>query len=96
MLRNKFPLITRMLLPLMIVAAFFVLSSQPQPTQAEVLCNPPPWIECIEYTEWSYQNCRCECVTQSCCEFYYPFVPYGCSGFVSAGQVFAKTIEAKH
>jgi|GEM_PF-6150180 len=33
---------------------------------------------CIEYTVWNEYTCRCECPNQECCEFYYPFVPYGC------------------
>jgi len=33
---------------------------------------------CIEYTVWNEQNQRCECPDQWCCDFYWPFIPYGC------------------
>ncbi|HWN11362.1 MAG TPA: hypothetical protein VNO50_19195 [Pyrinomonadaceae bacterium] len=35
---------------------------------------------CIEYTVFNEYACRCECPNQECCEFYYPFIPYGCPG----------------
>lgn len=34
--------------------------------------------ECIEYTVYNPQTGRCECPNQECCDFYYPFIPYGC------------------
>jgi len=33
---------------------------------------------CIEYTVWNEQTQRCECPDQWCCDFYWPFIPYGC------------------
>jgi hypothetical protein len=47
----------------------------PSPARA---CNPPPWGECIEYTVFNWSTCQCECPNQECCDFYYPFQPYGC------------------
>lgn len=44
---------------------------------------------CIEYTVWNEQTQRCECPDQSCCDFYWPFIPYGCpdKGGVTAAKL---------
>ena len=71
----------RMLLPFLIIVAYLMSVAPINHPQASSYCNPPPGLECIELTVWSDQNCRCECQTQECCDFYYPgFVPYGCPG----------------
>lgn len=57
----------RVLLPLLIVAAY--LMAPVTQIQAQ---------ECIEYTVWNPQTERCECPNQACCDFYCPFIPYGC------------------
>lgn len=55
------------LLPLLIVAAYLMVPVSQ--VQAQF---------CIEYTVWNPQTQRCECPDQACCDFYYPFIPYGC------------------
>ena len=67
----------RILLPfLMVIGA---LLSEPPTTkpQTAAFCDPPP-SGCIDLTIFNEQACRCECPDQACCEFYYPFIPYGC------------------
>lgn len=56
-----------MLLPLLIVAAYLMAPVNKVQAQG-----------CIEYTVWNEQTRRCECPDQWCCDFYYPFIPYGC------------------
>lgn len=56
----------RVLLPLMVAAYLLAPVSQ---VQAQ---------GCIEYTVYNEQTQRCECPDQWCCDFYWPFVPYGC------------------
>ena len=55
------------LLPLLLVAAYLMAPVNPVQAQG-----------CIEYTVWNEQTQRCECPDQWCCDFYYPFIPYGC------------------
>lgn len=57
----------RVLLPSLIVAVY--LMSPVNQVQAQ---------GCIEYTVYNEQTQRCECPDQWCCDFYWPFVPYGC------------------
>lgn len=55
------------LLPLLIVAAYLMVPVSQVQAQG-----------CIDYTEWNEQTQRCECPNQECCDFYCPFIPYGC------------------
>lgn len=55
------------LLPLLIVAAYLMTPVSQVQAQG-----------CIEYTVWNEQTQRCECPDQDCCDFYCPFIPYGC------------------
>jgi hypothetical protein len=57
----------RVSLPLLIVAAY--LMAPVSQVQAQY---------CIEYTVWNDVTQRCECPNQECCDFYCPFIPYGC------------------
>jgi len=57
----------RVLLPLLLVAAYLMAPVTQVQAQG-----------CIEYTVWNEQHQRCECPDQWCCDFYWPFVPYGC------------------
>ena len=60
----------RVLLPLLMIAAYLTAPMAPiSQVQAQ---------ECIEYTVWNPQTQRCECPDQACCDFYCPFIPYGC------------------
>ena len=59
----------RGLLPLVLTAAYLMVPVSQVQAQ-----------ECIEYTVWNPQTQRCECPDQGCCDFYYPFIPYGCPG----------------
>ncbi len=63
------------LLPALIVIVYLISVAPISRTQAKSYCDP---VGCIEYTEWNPATCRCECTNQDCCDFYYPFVPYGC------------------
>jgi hypothetical protein len=54
----------RLMLPLLVTT---VALMSPAPARA---CNPPPWLQCIEYTEFNWITCQCECPTQDCCDFY--------------------------
>jgi hypothetical protein len=33
---------------------------------------------CLEYTVWNEAHQRCECPDQECCDYWCPFIPYGC------------------
>lgn len=83
----------RTLLPFLLVVASLVSAPPVSQPQASAFCNPPPGY-CIEFTVWNEQNCRCECPDQACCEFYYPFIPYGCEG-ESSSQTKSVTLTAK-
>jgi hypothetical protein len=52
------------LLSLLFVAAYLTPSARAQ--------------GCIEYTEWNEAHQRCECPNQECCDYWCPFIPYGC------------------
>ena len=67
MSRPSSPRRFRVLLPLLMVAAY--LMAPVSQVQGQ---------ECIEYTVWNPVTQRCECPNQACCDFYWPFVPYGC------------------
>ena len=67
MSRPSSPKRFRALLPLLIVAAYLLVPVSQ--VQAQY---------CIEYTVWNPDTQRCECPNQECCDFYYPFIPYGC------------------
>lgn len=69
----------RTLLPFVILAAYLMSVAPISQPQARSYC-PPPQGGCIEYTVYVEEACRCECPNQECCEFYYPFIPYGCPG----------------
>jgi hypothetical protein len=62
------------LLPLLLVAVYLI--APVNQVQAQ---------ECIEYTVWNPQTQRCECPDQACCDFYCPFIPYGCPDKGSEG-----------
>ena len=66
MSRPSSPKRLRVLLPLLI-AAYLMVPIRPAQAQG-----------CIEYTVWNPETQRCECPNQECCDFYYPFIPYGC------------------
>ena len=55
------------LVPLLIVAVYLMAPVRQVQAQG-----------CIEYTVWNEQTQRCECPDQACCDFYCPFIPYGC------------------
>lgn len=55
------------MLPLLIIAAYLMAPVSQVQAQG-----------CIEYTVWNEQTQRCECPNQECCDFYCPFIPYGC------------------
>lgn len=57
----------RVLLPLLMIAAYLM---------APIVHVRAQY--CIEYTVWNPQTERCECPDQACCDFYCPFIPYGC------------------
>src|SRR5215208_837355 len=57
----------RVLLPLLIVAVYLMVPVNHVQAQG-----------CIEYTVWNPQTQRCECPDQACCDYYCPFIPYGC------------------
>lgn len=61
---------------LMTAAVGLMLTTPVDQLKAKAWCDPPGY--CIEYTVFNEYTCRCECPDQWCCEFYYPFVPYGC------------------
>lgn len=67
MSRPSSPRRFRVLLPLLIVAAYLMVPVSQVQAQ-----------ECIELTVWNPQTQRCECPDQACCDFYWPFIPYGC------------------
>ena len=67
MIRPSSPRRFRVLLPLLIVAAYLMVPVSQVQAQG-----------CIEYTVWNEQTQRCECPDQWCCDFYWPWVPYGC------------------
>jgi|ERR1043165_1588 hypothetical protein len=67
MSRPSSPRSFRVLLGLLVVTAY--LSTAIPRVQAQ---------GCIEYTVWNEQTQRCECPDQWCCDFYWPFIPYGC------------------
>lgn len=67
MVRPSSPRRFRVLLPLLVVAVY--LMAPVSRVQGQ---------ECIEYTVWNPQTQRCECPDQACCDFYCPFIPYGC------------------
>jgi hypothetical protein len=67
--RRSSPRRFRVLLPSLIVAAY--LMAPVSQVQAQI---------CIEYTVYNPQTDRCECPDQWCCDFYWPFIPYGCPG----------------
>ena len=69
----------RKLLPFLIVVAALVSAPPVSQPQASAFCEPPSG-GCIEYTVFNEQTCRCECPNQDCCDFYFPWVPYGCEG----------------
>lgn len=62
-------------LSLLIIAAYLVIAPVSQ-VQAQ---------GCIEYTVWNEETQRCECPNQECCDFYCPFIPYGCPDKGTAG-----------
>jgi len=60
----------RVLLPLLMIGVYLTAPMAPiNQVQAQF---------CIEYTVWNPQTERCECPDQACCDFYCPFIPYGC------------------
>ena len=67
MSRRSSPRRLRVLLPLLIVAAYLVAPVSQVQAQG-----------CIEYTVYNPETQRCECPDQWCCDFYWPFIPYGC------------------
>lgn len=69
----------RTLLLFLVIVVYLISVAPVSQPQAVSSCNPPP-LYCIEYTVWNEENCRCECPNQECCDFYYPFVPFGCDG----------------
>lgn len=66
----------RVLLALLLVAVYLMA---PIITQVQAQ-------ECIEFTVWNPQTQRCECPNQACCEFYFPFIPYGCESEGEMGE----------
>lgn len=72
--------------------AFLALASPAKRVEARAFCEPPPG-GCIELTVWNDQACRCECPDQSCCGYYWPFVPYGCDGNPASAQ--RKSVNVK-
>lgn len=67
MSRPSSPRHSRVLLWLLIVTAYLMAPVTQVRAQG-----------CIEYTVWNPETQRCECPDQACCEFYWPFIPYGC------------------
>ena len=64
----------RVLLPLLMITAYLMAPISQVRAQG-----------CIEYTVWNEQTQRCECPDQACCDFYCPFIPYGCPDKGSEG-----------